>query len=54
MNKSADIYQFVILGAIVAMNLYCLYISSAPNDLLTGALVGVMIGLPNKNNSKGE
>ena len=52
MNKSATIYQFLVLVAIIVFNGYFIIIQGEPNEILLGALIGVMIGLPSKEEPK--
>lgn len=47
-NKAGVVYQFTVLAAIILLNGYILYTTGTLNETLTGALIGVMLGLPFK------
>lgn len=44
-NKSAEIYQYLVLGSVVFLNGYILVRTGQLNETLTGALIGVLTGI---------
>ena len=51
MEKFASIiYQFVVLIAVVVLNVLAFIVNGEFNDILIGALVGVMVGLAPASN----
>jgi hypothetical protein len=47
--KMGTIYQFVVLFAIVSFLGWQFYVTKEFNEILLGALLGVMIGMPFKD-----
>jgi hypothetical protein len=41
-----NIYQMVVLGAVIILNIMVFFKTGELNEILTGAMIGVMIGIP--------
>jgi hypothetical protein len=41
----SNVYQFIVLGAIIGLNVMVFFKTGALSEILIGALVGVMTGL---------
>ena len=54
MNKfnmyAGTIYQFIILIAVIVFNGYFIFIKGELNEILIGAILGMMVTLPFKDN----
>jgi len=50
MNKSSVIYQFLVLISIIVFNGYFIIFKGELNEILIGALIGVLVGLPSTTN----
>jgi len=46
MKKASIIYQFIVLISIIVFNGYFIMIKGQLNEILIGALIGVLVGLP--------
>lgn len=44
-----NVYQFIVLGAIIGLNILTFVKSGQLNEILVGGLLGVMIGIPVTN-----
>ena len=46
MKKASIVYQFLVLLAIIVFNGYFIMVQGELNEILIGALIGVMISMP--------
>lgn len=46
MKKASIIYQFLVLVSIIIFNGYFIMVKGELNEILIGALIGVLVGLP--------
>lgn len=55
--KFGTVYQFMVLTAIISLLGWSFYVNKQFNEILLGALIGVMTSLPlnqKNNNDKGD
>lgn len=45
-KKAFVAMQFLLVVSVIIMNGYILYNTGAPNEMLSGALIGLMVGVP--------
>lgn len=44
--KPEEIYQFLLLFILTTINFFVIYKTGADNETITGALIGLAVGLP--------
>ena len=46
MKKASIVYQFLVIISIILFNAYFIIVTKDVNEILLGALIGTLIGLP--------